>query len=78
MEVENVEQSQLQSENRGDTGPRSAHMSESESKVNVPTAKMEDDDEEDEVVSHHSQQEVIQPSKSKFDQFKEEVKKREN
>ena len=78
MEVENVEQSQLQSENRGDTGPRSAHMSETESKVNVPTARMEDDDDEDEVRSDRSQQEVIQPSKSKFDAFKEEVKKREN
>ena len=76
MEVENVQQSQQQSDDREETGPRSAHLSEQESKLNNPVTKMEEED-EDEVVSNHTQ-EVIAPSKSKFDQFKEDVKKREN
>ena len=72
MEVENYPQSQ--SDARGETGPRSAHMSEEEEKINDVAV---DEEDENEVESKHTQ-EVIQPSKSKFDKFKEEVKKREN
>ena len=52
-------------------------MSEEESKMNNNIATKMEEEEEDDVESQHTQ-EVIQPSKSKFDKFKEEVKKREN
>lgn len=42
------------SDDREETGPRSAHMSEEESKANNVVTKMEDEEEEADVESHHT------------------------